>query len=282
MPSCFLQASKSFLEHTSRTQNTTRSVATAAKEMHHQDTAPEADGASVVKYLVVFVRGGGSTWLQALLNKVQGFVCHRETVLNQTFFEAKQSTEELKYEGYKNKMKHIPEWSQQRIEDGGAKVKLIFLHRRDIVRNAVGNWRKSLLASREISRGSLKAGMGNAYHISHVPPAAPIPLEDFQKEVDYLQLHNKEMNEFRDRLRERGVPFLDIYYEDMLEDIDGVLSAVYEYITGCKMTQDETMGKDKQPDVPVKNTSDNLRDHVANYDELHDYVVSKTTLTWIE
>jgi len=241
----------------------------------------------LVKFLIMFTRGGGSTWVQALLNKQPGFRCIRETVLTSGFFESFDRTPEhvekgVFFEGYKNKVKHVPEWAQKEIiARKGKGIRLVFLYRRDIVRNAVGNWRKGKLEAREISRGKLRAGMGNAYDESHVPPAFPVPLEELKKELDYLRDNNKALVEFRDRLVKEGVEVLDIYYEDMLEDVEKVMKQVFTWITGSIEGYREKEQKGDVP-VPVKNTSNNLRDHVVNYEEVRDFVTNNTEYTWIE
>lgn len=244
----------------------------------------------LVKFLIMFTRGGGSTWVQALLNKQQGFRCIRETLLTSVFFDSFDRTPEhidkgIFFEGYKNKVKHVQEWAQQAIIKEGKKnkksIRMVFLYRRDIVRNAIGNWRKGKLEEREISRGKLKAGMGNAYDESHVPPAFPIPLEDLKKELDYLRDNNKALVEFRDRLIKEGVEVLDIYYEDMLEDVEGVMKRVVTWITGSEDHYKNVEQKKDVP-VPVKNTSNDLRDHVSNYEEVREFVQNHTDYTWIE
>ena len=77
------------------------------------------------------------------------------------------------------------------------------------------------------------------------------------------------------------VEVLDIYYEDMLEDVEKVMKQVFTWITGSIEGYREKEQKGDVP-VPVKNTSNNLRDHVVNYEEVRDFVTNNTEYTWIE
>jgi hypothetical protein len=67
----------------------------------------------------------------------------------------------------------------------------------------------------------------------------------------------------------------------MLRDVDAVMRDVCLWITGREGTYTVPSSQNREDvAVPVKNTSNNIQDHVPNWEELRDYVLTHTELPW--
>jgi len=219
----------------------------------------------------MFVRGSGSTWVAAMLNQQNQIKCGSETKLTEAFFDPATCTPN-KFEGYKNKMDHIPDWAQKKILDKepGANFTFIFLHRRDFVRHAIGLCRKNHLAPRLTH----KAGKGNAWSEEHVVPPFPISIEELATELNFVKEEVTLLNEFEKKLHEVGIQTLNIYYEDLLEDTNKVMRQIFSWITGAEDGFVEP--RQVAGEVPIKNTPNELEKVVTNLDEVKEYVTTHT------
>jgi hypothetical protein len=189
------------------------------------------------RFLLLFVRGSGSTWVQALLNQQPHFFCGPETTLTPEFFEIESSSSASPippntFFGYKDKMIHLPDWAQQRILSSPGQVTFIFMRRRDVVRHAVGLCRKNQLAPRQGFWTTHKAGKGNAWSENDVVGAGPIDVEEFTREVGFVREEEAALSAFQAQLTSAGVPTLDVWYEDFLADHVEQLRRVYRWVVG--------------------------------------------------
>jgi LPS sulfotransferase NodH len=222
------------------------------------------------RFLILFVRGSGSTWLMTLLNQQPNVFCGRETHLPETFFDP--IAPDAPFSGYKNKLKHIPDWAARRIL-GERDVTMIFLYRRDIARHVIGLCRKNQLRPRRTH----KAGKGNAWSPDHIVESGPVAIEAFQEELHYVREEADRLAAFQQQVRDAGIPTLTLYYEDMLGDPPAVTAEAFSWIAGSMNGFVVPVDIDGQ--VPVKNTSTDLHE-VTNLDELHRYIVTQTDLSW--
>jgi LPS sulfotransferase NodH len=247
------------------------------------------------RFLLMFVRGSGSTWVQALLNQQPHFFCGPETSLTPEFFDistsASTSTSAVPantFFGYKNKMDHLPSWAQQRMlaaaadgEGGSDKVTFVFMRRRDVVRHAVGLCRKNQLAPRQGFWTQHKAGKGNAWSEEHVVGAGAIDVDEFKREVGFVREEEAALSAFQAQLTAAGIPSLEVWYEDFLADHVEQLRRVYRWIVGT----DEGFVvpvNNIEGAVPVKNTPLDLAQVVTNFDELKAWVTAHTDFTWYD
>lgn len=265
------------------------------------------------RFLLMFVRGSGSTWVQALLNQQPHFFCGPETALTPEFFEVPSSSPSPSsgYEpspsssdststtsasttkrtltvpanaffGFKNKMDHLPEWAQQRIlRREPPEVTFIFMRRRDVVRHAIGLCRKNQLAPRQGFWATHKAGKGNAWSEKDVVGAGPIDVEEFKKELGFVREEEAELAAFEAALTAAGIPSLAVWYEDFLEDHVAQLRRVYRWIVGSEEGF-VVPSNDLEGAVPVKNTPLDLASVVTNLDDLRTWVAANTNFTWYD
>ncbi len=226
------------------------------------------------RFLILFVRGSGSTWLASLLNQQPQFNCGLEKMLEEEFFAPPSPELQNFYRGYKKKMKHIPEWAEKKIIEE-KNVTMIFLYRKDTVRHVIGICRKNKLAPRRRH----KAGKGNAFSSSDIVPSGSICLDEFREELEYIKEERQQLDVFHQKLTRAGIPILDIYYEELLENPTQVVSDVYQWITGTReVFRIPTINA---PDMPVKNTSKDLSE-VTNLEEVKQFVLAQTDLPWYE
>ena len=233
------------------------------------------------RFLILFVRGSGSTWLASLLNQQLYFNCGSETMLNEEFFATPSFDIQNLYRGYKNKIKHIPDWAEKKIIEEN-NVTMIFMFRRDTVRHAIGICRKKKLPPRPRNKPGnplYKAGMGNAFSPDQIVPSGSISLNEFKQELDFIKEERQKVGLFHEKFIGAGIPILDIYYEDLLQDPTQVVRDVYEWITGT--TEGFAIPVLNAPDMPVKNTSKDLTE-VTNLEEVKQFVLAQTDLPWYE
>jgi hypothetical protein len=233
------------------------------------------------RFLLMFVRGSGSTWVQALLNQQPYFCCGPETTLSPDFFDSLTQVIPPKvFFGYKNKMDHIPEWAQQRILSKPGEVTFVFMRRRDVVRHAVGLCRKNQLGPRQGFWTNHKAGKGNAWSENDVVGAGPIDIEEFKREVGFVREEEAALSAFEKQLTAAGIPTLPVWYEDFLADHVEQLQRVYTWIVGTD--EGFILPTNIEGAVPVKNTPLDLAQVVTNLDELKTWVTTQTDFTWYE
>lgn len=268
-------------------------------QLHEQMSASSPSTPAVVfnplgkptRFLLMFVRGSGSTWVQALLNQQPHFFCGPETTLTPEFFEVASSSSSSTlippntFFGYKNKMNHLPDWAQQRIlktattQEGG-EVTFIFMRRRDVVRHAVGLCRKNQLAPRQGFWTQHKAGKGNAWSEEHVVGAGAIDVDEFKREVGFVRDEEAALSAFQAQLTAAGIPSLEVWYEDFLADHVEQLRRVYQWIVGTDAGF--VVPSNIEGAVPVKNTPLDLAQVVTNFDELKAWVAAHTDFTWYD
>ena len=218
---------------------------------------------------ILFVRGGGSTYLAELINQIDGFVCLREPKLTVDFFAPKNlSTLEALQTANDGKFAKV---QRNRVEDClwiGAKVKLydqfdatlraalidseaptVVLHRRDLLRHTVGLCRK------ELSPRSVVWSAG------HKLPPSVIPPELFMAQLEWVHQRNRELHDFRSQIPSERV--LTVVYEDLCKAPVDELTRLTHFlgVDGLDITIREDL-------LPIKHTSVSWEIDVLNADEL--------------
>ncbi len=127
---------------------------------------------------------------------------------------------------------------------------IIQLHRQNHV--------KAVISKVNARRLHDRSGNWNLYDESDRMPPLQVKGEELDKLLFERALAERQLDEFVDRI---GQPTLKIAYEDLLLDRDGTLANVFSFL--------------RIPVRPVraktlKNTSDDLREVLLNFDELRD------------
>ena len=227
-------------------------------------------------FIILFVRGGGSTYLAELINQIDRFVCLREPKLTIDYF-SESNLEALLALQEKNDRK-FSKRRPQRVEDCawvGAKVKLydqlseplqtalmksqtpvVFLHRTDLLRHAVGLCRKQL-APRSVT-----------WSIDEKLPPCEIPLDLFIDKLDWVQRRGLELYEFRSKLIKNRIQVHTTIYESLCaspcDEIYKLGKFVGEELRDVGI-QDELL--------PVKHTNVDWDEDVLNSDELRNHFI---------
>ncbi|MEM9118923.1 MAG: hypothetical protein AAGD09_13715 [Cyanobacteria bacterium P01_F01_bin.56] len=226
-------------------------------------------------FLVLFVRGGGSTFLAELINQIDGFTCLREPKLNQKFFiennlsylqylqkiddkkmrkTCTQRVSKCFWVGAKNKL-----YDQVNVKIRGrildVKMPVIFIIRRDIIRHAIGLCRKDLAAKSVVWSEA-----------ERLKPCR-IELRQFSDTLKWILDRNREIKKFHDEINtERR---LLIYYEDLYENKIMELRKLLLFLG-----ENDSNLKIEKENLPVKHTSDAWEESVVNSDEIKHYIQS--------
>ncbi len=121
--------------------------------------------------------------------------------------------------------------------------------------------------------------MGNAFSPDQIVPSGSISLNEFKQELDFIKEERQKVGLFHEKFIGAGIPILDIYYEELLENPTQVVSDVYQWITGTR--EGFRIPTINAPDMPVKNTSKDLTE-VTNLEEVKQFVLTQTDLPWYE
>lgn len=150
--------------------------------------------------------------------------------------------------GFKTKIKDIldPAGMARVLKANEARV--ILLQRRNRI--------KLLVSLRNAMRLNEATGDWNRYDENVQLPPMHIEVGGFKQELELEDKANRELNEYA---RGLGLPILELHYEDLLADSGGAFRRVCGFL-----------GVDYEPMEAgtKKNTRDDLREVVANFDEL--------------
>ena len=128
------------------------------------------------------------------------------------------------------------------------RCKVIHLRRRNTVKGAI-----STIRARDLHAAS---GNWNLLKESDRRPPVAIDPDDLRQ---HIKLHEQWDAELQDYVNSLGRPTLHLTYEELLQDESAFMSRVFEFIN---VAPQPVEGKTH------KNTSDDLREAVINFDEL--------------
>lgn len=150
--------------------------------------------------------------------------------------------------GFKTKLRDIADREQfaELLREQG--VKIIHMQRRNRVKVAISEINCNVLYER--------TKQYNVYKKEDRLPAIRIEVPDFKEILSMRERLDEELKHFVDGLR---LSVMNVFYEDLLLDEENTLNGIYQYLgVPSRMTKGAS----------YKNTSDNLRDALLNFDEL--------------
>lgn len=231
------------------------------------------------RFLILFVRGSGSTLLAELLNQVPGFLCLREPKLRERFFDL-ENIGELKRLQRADDRKHRA-LQTNRIESCrwiGAKVKLydqlpkklreyviiqrvktIILTRKDVGRHAIGLCRKNL------AKHSVVWNSADRLENSE------IRLSDLSATVDWIIKRNQELEAYASSINRENCYFVD--YANLCESREYEVRRICEFVTNESFPEMPPLDK-----IPVKHTSHSWWDDISNAEAVKQYLASRNLL----
>lgn len=213
-------------------------------------------------YVILFIERDGSTYLTSLLSSHPQIdaIYERFAVLKQ---KGAGSDEQLNWArefftprwlnpvkalGFKTKLVDVIDLAGFGALLKEKKVRIIQMQRSNRVKAVI-----SRINARRLFEAS---GNWNLYKEADRMEAVRIAPDLFQ---EYLREREQADQELEDFTRKLNLPTLKIVYENLLTDRDGTLSKIFDFLQ-----------IDSYPLVSktIKNTSDNLRDAVLNFDDL--------------
>lgn len=150
--------------------------------------------------------------------------------------------------GFKTKLRDVVDQDHFAAAIERYDARIIVLDRRNDVKHAVSRITARVLRDR--------TGRWNRYEGSEELGLIEVDPEDFASRLEAVESEKQVIRSFVDRL---GRPHLDLDYEDLLADPDGTFRRVFAEI-GVRDVA--VHGK------TLKNTSDDLREVVANFDAI--------------
>lgn len=216
----------------------------------------------VVRFVVLFLERDGSTYMISMLSshpeiktvferfyviKNKGLGAHEQLSWADSFFTPPLVGRE-KAIGFKTKLVDVldrEEFAQFLLEK---QCRVIHMQRRNIIKAVVSKINAKRLHDR--------TGNWNLYKEADRLPPAAIDLDEFAALIQEREALDQELTEFVAQL---DLPKITICYEDLLQDRDGILRQVFDFLN-VKWFPVESKTK--------KNTQDDLREVIENYDDL--------------
>lgn len=150
--------------------------------------------------------------------------------------------------GFKTKPKDILQRQELARVLQAAGTRVILLQRRNRI--------KLLVSLLNAVRLNVATGDWNLYHESDRQTMLKVDVSEFKAWLENVERHNSELNAYARGLH---LPTLNLYYEDILVEEESSFRRVCDFL---EVPYQELCGNCK------KNTSDDLREVVANFDEL--------------
>jgi len=150
--------------------------------------------------------------------------------------------------GFKTKLRDISDPALFRDLLRGLKVRIIHMQRKNRVKVTVSEINCNILHK--------KTNYYNVYKAENRLPPINISIAQFR---ETLKKREELDNALKDYVAGLNLPTLELYYEDLLKDEDTLLRSTYNFLDVPFLP---TKGKS------FKNTSDNLREALLNFDEL--------------
>jgi LPS sulfotransferase NodH len=216
----------------------------------------------VTPFVILFIERDGSTHMVSMLSTHPDILVDYERldVMKQ---QGKSAADQLvwannhlspalinryKALGFKTKLKDVI--------DLDAFTQLLYQKKAHIIHMQRQNVIKAVISRVNARRLHDKTGVWNLYDEADRLPAAVIDPEQFDLMVQNREAQDRALFDYVGQLQ---LPQIRIAYEDLLQDQDGTLRQVFDFL---HVKWFPVEGKTK------KNTSDDLREVVENYDEL--------------
>lgn len=217
----------------------------------------------VTRFVMLFVERAGSTYLTTLLNSHPDILAQGEKldVLKQKGKDAQTQldwTQDFltppligrnKARGYKTKLVDVLD------RDGFAQLlqkqqcKIIQLQRHNTVKAVV-----STLNAKRLWEAS---GNWNLLNESSRLPAFSVDPDEFENLLQQREEWDRDLETY---VKALNLPTLQLYYEELLKNEDAFIQRVFDFL--------EVKPKPAQG-ITRKNTRDDLREAIVNFDELH-------------
>jgi len=216
----------------------------------------------VTRFVILFVERAGSTFLITAL-KSHPSVLARTEILAALRESGKTSAEQLKWTqsfltpplvgchkaiGFKSKLPDVLDRDSFTELLRRRRVRIIKLQRKNSV--------KAVVSSLNARRQWEASGNWNLLSEATRLPSFKVDPDEFDGLLREREDLNRDLEEY---VRDLRLPTLTLYYEDLLADRDGFINRSLSFI-----------GVPAQPleAATLKNTQDNLREAVVNFDEL--------------
>jgi len=216
----------------------------------------------VTPYIILFIERDGSTYLTSLLNSHPDIeaIYERFSVLKQKGADSAEQLEwarafyspslisKTKARGFKTKLVDVLDLDSFTALLHEKQVRVIQMRRRNRVKAVV-----SRINARRLYEAT---GNWNLYDKNDRMPPMLVDLAQF---ADYLHEREAADDELQGYVDQLQLPVLKIVYEDLLTDKTSTLEKIFSFLKiPNKAVQEKT----------IKNTSDDLREVVLNFDEL--------------
>jgi hypothetical protein len=237
--------------------------------------APKREGseppAAPERFIMLFVRGSGSTLLADLINQVPGYLCLREPKLNLRFFDVGnsrtlrhlQKIDDAKFRPFKTnrvdgcryvggKVKLYDQFPDNlRSLARSKRIKTVILIRRDVGRHAIGLCRKEI-AKRAVA-WSESERLGKVH----------LDLDHLEGMLNWVESRNAELEAYASSLNPQDVLWVE--YEKLCGDYTAELERVCRHLSDA-----DSLRLPEQPITPTRNTHIEWWEDIANADEVKD------------
>lgn len=156
--------------------------------------------------------------------------------------------------GFKTKVRDLLDIEPLKDEIERTGVKVIMMTRANLVKQAVSRVRAMALYEQNQSSGT--GGQWNLTDERNRPAASEIPIVEFERMLQLVEYDERVLLATCDYI---SAPRLDMEYADLLEDRAAWFERIYDFL-GVESLELESSF--------VKNTSDDLRESIANFDQL--------------
>ena len=209
-------------------------------------------------FILLFIGRSGSSYIIDMLNSHPKIISERELLVPFKDSESEHNCLESLYNkerddnitavGFKTKLTDVHDVEQFTGMLDEFDTKIIYLYRDNVIKQTVSRInRKRLHEDREhhnLEKGDKKL------------PAFSIETDEFKKWFEETNNRSLEIHEYVHNVKR---PQLRISYEDLLENHDLVFDRIFDFLD---------IEPHKMESKLVKNTSDDLKDVIVNYDEL--------------
>lgn len=219
-----------------------------------------------VRFVILFVGRSGSTNLVEALDShseisasgewLVGRDGDRQLRMTRRFLTQPPRGGEYAAIGFKTKVKEVqdPEGFAELLREAGARI--IFLQRRNSIKHVVSRFNSYRLHG--VTRN------WNLYNEDDRLPPATIDLMWFSGNLEAIEEEKRKLESY---VKNLGLPTLSLYYEDLLYERRATLGRVFSFL-GLRF--EPVQGGS------IKNTNDDLREAVSNFDELRSHYVGTT------
>ncbi|MBN2378097.1 MAG: hypothetical protein JXD22_16990 [Sedimentisphaerales bacterium] len=207
------------------------------------------------KFIILFEGRTGSSHVRQLLNGHPDIVCDSEQLYglnaaSQKVKIAEMLSVNIPFAGFKTKLRDVkdPDYFARLIEREN--IRIIYLDRKNLVKTVVSTLYAQMLVKKTGDYNRRKQNM-QEYGPIH------IQYSEFEWHIKLRKELDEKLLTFFEKL---SVTKTHVYYEEMLVDEEGFMRRLIEFL-----------GAEWQPlnsSILIKAVSDDLRNSVANFDEL--------------